>query len=272
MHHFMIDGFRGFRSRFDDVRLVQEVLEELPPRLGLQPAMPAFLLPYYNGVVPEDCGISAFVFLRGGHFTLHTFSFREVYFADLFSVDPFDTNELRERLETALPCATTTVGLISRPPATLQHPELEVDVDFGPHLFLDIEAYRGPQSMDDIFQLFDGLPQEVGMTPIMRPYVLRGSTLDGTAIVSAMTMVAESHVSLHVLPERGHAFFDLFSCRFFDAGSVVPRIRANLPGQVSTEVLMARGRKYRLIRTERVEEVARGRSWLTALDVPRAKV
>src|SRR5438034_6613835 len=82
MLHFTIDGFQGFRSRFDHVPLIQEVLEEVPTQLGLKPVMPAFMLPYYNGVVPEDCGVSAFVFLAGGHFTLHTFSFREAYFAD----------------------------------------------------------------------------------------------------------------------------------------------------------------------------------------------
>ena len=69
MLHFTIDGFRGFRSRFDDAHLIQEVLEDAPAQLGLKRAMPAFVLPYYNGVVPEDCGISAFVFLAGGHFT-----------------------------------------------------------------------------------------------------------------------------------------------------------------------------------------------------------
>mgnify|MGYP003353021486 CR=1 FL=1 len=69
MLHCTLDGFGGHRSRFDDIRLVHELLEELPGRLGLQPAMPPMLLPYYNGVEPDDCGISGFVFLAGGHLT-----------------------------------------------------------------------------------------------------------------------------------------------------------------------------------------------------------
>ena len=79
--------------------LVQEMLEEIPCHLGLEPAMPPFLLPYYNGVVAEDCGISAFVVLRGGHFTLHTFSFREAYFADIVFPAEFDTARVRAQLE-----------------------------------------------------------------------------------------------------------------------------------------------------------------------------
>ncbi len=44
MLHFTIDGFRGFRSRFDDAHLIQEVLEDAPAQLGLKRAMPAFVL------------------------------------------------------------------------------------------------------------------------------------------------------------------------------------------------------------------------------------
>src|SRR5256884_3867446 len=114
MLHFTIDGFRGFRSRFDDAHLIQEVLEDAPAQLGLRRAMPAFVLPYYNGVVPEDCGISAFVFLAGGHFTLHTFSFRETYFADLVAPDDFDAAKLRALLEAVFPCEITTPPAIQR--------------------------------------------------------------------------------------------------------------------------------------------------------------
>ena len=182
MQHFMIDGFKGFRSRFDHIQLIQEVLEELPARLGVTPAMPPFLLPYYNGVVPEDCGVSSFVLLRGGHFTLHTFSFREAYFADLLAPRAFDTRELRLQLDAAFPCTTTTVTTIQRAPEPLHSVTPDTAADFGPHLFLDLADYAGPRSMDDLFTLFDRLPWEIDMTPIMRPYLLKGDTADGSPL------------------------------------------------------------------------------------------
>ncbi|MBI3963284.1 MAG: S-adenosylmethionine decarboxylase [Deinococcus sp.] len=265
MQHFMIDGFQGFRSRFDHIQLIQEVLEEVPVQLGLRPAMPAFLLPYYNGVVPEDCGVSSFLFLVGGHFTLHTFSFREAYFADLVTPTVFDTRRLRQLLDTAFPCATTTVNMVERAPGSLRSATPNVDTDFGPHLFLDIEDYQGPRNMDGLFALFDRLPSEIGMTPIMRPYILRGTTSAGQPVLSAMTMIAESHISLHVFEGEGKAYFDLFSCRFFDRGKVVPRIQTELPGRYVNEALIARGSKYRFLRTERSEELARSKSWLEAV-------
>lgn len=264
MQHLMIDGFQGFRSRFDQLQLIQEVLEEIPTQLGLQPAMPAFLRPYYNGVVPEDCGISGFLFLAGGHFTIHTFSFREAYFADLVSSTPFDTRRLQFLLEATFPCDTTTCTSMSRNGGPLPASKPDIPNDFGPHLLLDIDEYTGPSTMDDLFRVFDRLPQMIGMTPIMRPYLVRNTTPDGP-VLSAMTMIAESHVSIHVYEAKRQAYFDLFSCRFFDRDAVVPRIMAEFPGGAVEEGLGIRGSKYQLLRTEREREHLKEKAWLQVL-------
>lgn len=265
MRHFTMDGFQGFRSRFDDIRLVQELLEEIPDALKLQPAMPPFVLPYYNGVIAEDCGISAFVFLAGGHFTLHTFSFRETFFADLVYPSPFDSKKLSYLLESGFPCRTTTDHVVDRVPEAMANGRVNVDFDFGPHLMMDIRGYVGPVAMDAIFDVFDRLPPSVHMTPIMRPYVIRGRAADGQPVISAMTMIAESHVALHVFPETSSAYFDLFSCRFFDMELVSGALRAAFPGEHVTETLVARGVDYSKLRREREPEVQRSKGWLRAL-------
>lgn len=265
MQHFMIDGIKGYRSRFDHIQLIQEILEEIPYKLGVEPAMPPFLLPYYNGVVPEDCGVSAFVFFRGGHFTLHTFSFREAYFADFVSVHPFKTEELHRMLDSALPCEKTTVSAVHRMPGALQSMPPDSATDFGPHLFLDLADYQGPETMDELFDLFDRLPWEIGMTPIMRPYTIKGSTAAGRRFLSTVTMIAESHIILHLFPDEHRAYFDLFSCKFFELAPVLARIKAELPGQVLNEALIGRGSKYYLERTERSMEVALSQHWLGAV-------
>jgi len=100
------------------------------------------------------------------------------------------------------------------------------------------------------------------MTPIMRPYVIRDTTADGQPVLSALTMIAESHVSLHVFPREERAYFDIFSCRFFDRSFVVPRLLAQFPGGSVQEALIARGSRYRYLRTERADEYAKTRTWL----------
>src|SRR5439155_15555 len=85
----------------------------------------------------------------------------------------------------------------------------------------------------------------------MRPYVIRDRAADGRGVLSAMTMIAESHVSLHVFPDEERAYFDIFSCRFFDRDRVVPQLKACFPGGTVQEALIARGSRYRFLRTER---------------------
>jgi len=268
MQHFMMDGFRGFRSRFDDMRLVHELLEEIPQKLGCTPAMPPMLLPYYNGVEPDDCGISAFVLLAGGHFTLHTFSFRECFFADFLYPEHFDTREARYLLESGLPVKSVNAHVVDRRRIEGDpFPKIPIDEDndFGPHLCLDLDGYRGPTTFDALFDLFDGMPPRIGMTPIMRPYLLRGRDALGRPVLSALTMIAESHIALHVWPEDGRAFFDIFSCRFFDQSVVVPALRGMFPAERARQTLIARGSLYRARRTERPVELSRSRAWLDAL-------
>ncbi len=261
----MLDGYKGYRSRFDDLKLIQELLDEFPSLLGLQPVMPSFLLPYYNGIVPEDCGVSAFVFLKGGHMTIHTFSFRESYFADILAPKEFDRERLRSLLASVLPCEETHVDFASRDKGAFPEIEPDPDVDFGPHCLLEIEGYQGPDTLDALFQLFDRLPGDVGMTPIMRPYVVRGSCSENGEILSAMTMIAESHLSLHIFLDQQRAYFDLFSCSFFDHQSVFSRLNALLPGKQNHITLIPRGKNYRHLRAKRVEEQNKSRIWLKSL-------
>lgn len=265
MIHVTLDCFQGFRTRFDDVKLIQEFLETLPESVGVAPAMPPFLLPYYNGVESEDCGVSAFLFLQGGHVMIHTFSFREVAFLDLFSCDQVDAAIVEETFRQTFPSRKLIVDQVPRQSGERALLPVDPSVDFGPHLFMDLEEYRGPTTLDDLFEWMDGLPAEVGMTPIMRPYVLRQRTDAGRLFCSALTMIAESHVSLHVLPEERKAFFDLFSCSFFDPEPVVSRLHQHLPaGRVRTS-LLARGRDYRNLRGSYQAAVSRSRGWLRAV-------
>lgn len=261
MLHCTLDGFGGHRSRFDDIRLVHELLEELPGRLGLQPAMPPMLLPYYNGVEPDDCGISGFVFLAGGHLTLHTFSFRECYFADLVAPQAYDTAELAMTLRTALPARDASVHSTRRPRPFDEIPVHPTE-DFGPHLLINVEGYSGPRDMDGLFELFDNLPPRIDMTPIMRPYVLRSRRPDGVRVLSAMTMIAESHIALHIEEDTGRAFFDIFSCKFFDTNAVLGELKRAFPGDSHEVQLISRGCGYRVKRTEREPEHARTKAWL----------
>lgn len=266
MKHFVMDAFNGYRSRLDDITLVSEFLEELPAKLGLETVMPPFILPYYNGIVPEDCGISAFVFLEGGHFTIHTFSFREAYFVDLVSPREFDAEKLERIIRDTFPAERVSSQVFTRGTKAggLENQAIDESADFGPHVFIDYDNYVGPASMDDLFDQFDRMPFHIGMTPIMRPYVIKNN-MNGVRSISVLTMIAESHISLHYFPDTKKAYFDLFSCRFFDYDEVVGKINQIFADEGSNTTLMPRGSKYhKYKRTADPQAINRG-SWVESI-------
>lgn len=270
--HFTFDGFHGYRSRLDDIKLLQELMEELPSKLGLDPVMPPIMLPYYNGAVPEDCGISAFVLLRGGHLTLHTFSYGEAVFGDLVHPGEFDTRQARLMLEHIFPCASVETHTVRRGDRgdgnhLKNFNTIDPSTDFGPHLLIHLKPYSGPRTMDALFDLFDSLPGRVGMTPIMRPYIVKTAWPKGGHVLSALTMIAESHVSLHVFPEQNEAFFDLFSCKFFDSDGVTNALIEMLGGHAQSATIVSRGSRFKAQRTQRNEVLAHTNRWLRTIGI-----
>ena len=90
---------------------------------------------------------------------------------------------------------------------------------YGPHLMLDLNDCN-PEILDDLgacFNLLNELPEMIGMTKITQPYVFRYSGLmpedEG---ITGVTVIAESHISLHTYPRKSFVFVDLFSCKPFD--------------------------------------------------------
>ena len=97
MKHVMLDCYGSTQTLLDDIRYINKIMNEIPYVLKLVTVTPPQLIPYYYGKIKEDDGISSFVFLEGGHITIHTFPFRQCYFVDIFSKD-FDTEVLENYL------------------------------------------------------------------------------------------------------------------------------------------------------------------------------
>jgi S-adenosylmethionine decarboxylase len=90
---------------------------------------------------------------------------------------------------------------------------------YGPHLMLDLNDCNSA-ILDDLeacFRLLNELPEKIGMTKITQPYVFRYSGLvpedEG---ITGVTIIAESHISLHTYPKKNFVFVDIFSCKPFD--------------------------------------------------------
>ena len=90
---------------------------------------------------------------------------------------------------------------------------------YGPHLMLDLGDCN-PTILDDLdacFKLLNDLPKRIGMTKLTQPYVFRYSDcIPEDEGITGVTVIAESHISLHTYPRKRFVFVDLFSCKPFD--------------------------------------------------------
>src|SRR3989442_14172196 len=93
-------------------------------------------------------------------------------------------------------------------------------IGFGPHLMLDGYGCdkKKLQDLNLIYRILDQLPDRIGMTKIMPPYVFKYSGVKPEDWgLSGFVLIAESHVSIHTFPEKNFVSVDIFSCKAFDA-------------------------------------------------------
>jgi len=90
---------------------------------------------------------------------------------------------------------------------------------FGVHLMLDGYGCdrRKLASEKFIYGFLDEFPNDIGMTKIMQPSVLRFNGAGRKELgISGFVLIAESHVSVHTFPSAGYVSIDIFSCKSFD--------------------------------------------------------
>lgn len=92
------------------------------------------------------------------------------------------------------------------------------------HLIIDGYA-KEPAKITDlefIHQFLDTYPRQIGMTKVSTPKVSPYQNADPQEQgISGFVLLAESHISIHVFPERSYVNIDVFSCNDFDPAQVI---------------------------------------------------
>ena len=246
MIHIVVDSYGCSTARLDNLRDVYEVINDIVNELELKAIMPPQLVPYYYSKEPDDVGISAFVLLEGGHFTIHTFPQWQCYFADLLYDGYVNTEYLENILKREFPCGQFFTRNIDRDEvesADFQQHENDIGIyrrtDFGPHYMIKATLTHTP-TIDEYMDMLDRLPYSVDMHPITRPYVLKSSPED-PKYLSGIVIIAESHIALHYCYATKKVFMDIFSCKMID-DEKYQKVREGLLNVPRDEVLIKRGR------------------------------
>lgn len=118
---------------------------------------------------------------------------------------------------------------------------------YGPHLTID--AYDCPRAaLEDfgvIYKFLDRLPGLIDMEKITKPYAfMHLEPGDPEWGITGFVVIATSHISIHTYPERGAAFLDVFSCRYFDAMEVVRVVQETFSPKEMENTVVERGLKF----------------------------
>ena len=244
MMHFVIDAYGCDSSRIDNLRDVYDVMIKLVKEFRLDPIMPPQLVPYYYCLEPEDVGISAFVLLKGGHFTIHTFPKWGCYFADLLCNSKFiDKNALKAYLSREFVCSDFFIKFIIREDFDENNLGEYSLQDFGPHYMITAKVpdNQPAPNLETYSIMLDSLPSRADMHPITRPVVLYDNVKEPNYL-SGIILIAESHIAIHYNLKTREVLMDIFSCKRIN-DEKYKEIVADLFNNQYKDVLIRRGRK-----------------------------
>ncbi len=242
MTHLMFDGY-GAKAKLPlgDASFINQTINLVLFDLGIKPISPAYLLPYDYGLVPLDEGLSSYIFLEGGHFTIHTFPLRGCFFVDFYTPKDISKENFEKIIQSYLPTNPKFSRLFS---ANRLGPNTSETFDpkevFGPHVMATLQL-GSLMTLETTNTFLEDLISKIGMTPITRAYGIYNRYKDPTYL-SSIVMIAESHLSIHLNLKTKQMFFDIFSCKMFDYS----QIQSNLKklGNLQSWHVVPRGEKH----------------------------
>lgn len=251
MRHMMMDCYGAINFKLDDMTGIYNLLNGIADIGKMTTIAPPTLIPYYYCDDQEDVGISAYLFLKGGHVTIHTFSKRECYFVDVMYDGFFNAEMIHNYLETNLPFKEGISNYcVNDRRVTEKSEEVVTTEDFGPHLVGRICPDK-PITLDSAFDALERLVKAADMTPISRANVIKDNNSNPT-FIQGIIVIAQSHISLHYDILNNVLYFDLFSCAYFEFSQVEAIIK-ELFGELESMKLVKRGDKYVISRSDDID-------------------
>lgn len=112
-HHLTLDLNKCNVDKLSDYRFIFNLLNELPEKIGMTKITQPYVFPY-NGLVPEDSGITGIVIIAESHISIHTFEQKSYVFIDLFSCKDFDVEFAKNYFINAFESKDAEINIIQR--------------------------------------------------------------------------------------------------------------------------------------------------------------
>jgi S-adenosylmethionine decarboxylase len=119
----------------------------------------------------------------------------------------------------------------------------------GPHLMLDCYGCdeNKLKDLDFVLKFLDELPTMISMHKIADPYAIyypgKSDSFDKGGI-SAIVIIAESHISIHTFPANNYMSVDIFSCKIFDIEKAIEYITKAFGAKKFEKKILNRGLEF----------------------------
>jgi len=111
--HVTIDGFGGNPSQLGNLQLVRNLLDRYPDEIGMTKISTPHVF-QYEGVKPEDWGVSGFVIIAESHIAVHTFPQHGQVWVDIFSCKGFNEIPAIDKIVDAFSLTDTRINKLER--------------------------------------------------------------------------------------------------------------------------------------------------------------
>ena len=242
MRHMMLDCYDSKSFALNDCMSVYDALNGIAEEASLDAVAPPTLIPYYYCEEILDVGISAYLFLRGGHITIHTFPKRGCFFVDIMYDGFFDSKRVYDYLlaRFSFSESISNYRIVDRRFTEEEKANVD-DMDFGPHL-IGKSTVSSPLTMEKMFVTLEELVDEADMNIISRANVIYDNR-HSPRFLQGIVVIAQSHISMYYDCETQDVYFDLFSCASFDYERMED-IFARKIGKLVSIMLVFRGNKH----------------------------
>ena len=194
--HLFYDGYDLDSTKLKDLDYIKEFLNEINSKV-FNNIGTINLIPYFNGKIEEDGGISGVIIGKEFHFTCHTFCYKNTVFIDYYGIGFKDEvfNLINKYFDTKNYdlCDTNMLG------------------NFGKHLIIGSSPVSISEAKDKINQIIES----INMTPISEFMLDKEDDYNYDVI----KLIAESHISFH--QHNDSLIIDVFSCKSFEVNKVL---------------------------------------------------
>lgn len=95
--HLVLDCRKVNKEKCSSVEFVSKFLAELPGLVGMTAIIPPYVF-HYQGLVPEDEGVTGMIIIAESHITFHSFIHKDYFFFDCFSCKTFDVEFVKRHV------------------------------------------------------------------------------------------------------------------------------------------------------------------------------